>query len=147
MSNCLPSSESDEFSSVKARRCEDIGGIEKSRSKARLSHLGHTVDYPKKSSRNQAVLETQIMRRDQSAIEKEKKNPKSQSTDAHVLAARVVLVVAPETCTNVTCHLCNIPVVQSWQDPIDAMGCDCPRPINDLKLLELISAIARFPHL
>jgi predicted CxxxxCH...CXXCH cytochrome family protein len=34
------------------------------------------------------------------------------------------LVVAPETCSNVTCHLCNIPVVQSWLDPIVAMGWD-----------------------
>jgi hypothetical protein len=47
VSNCLPSSESDEASSVKARRCEDIGGIEKSRAKARLSHLDHTGDGPK----------------------------------------------------------------------------------------------------
>jgi hypothetical protein len=51
------------------------------------------------------------MRRYQSAIEEERSN-------------RVVLVVAPETCSNVTCHLCNIPVVQSWLDPIVAMGWD-----------------------
>jgi hypothetical protein len=47
----IPSSERDEFSSVEARRCEDIGGIENSRFKARLSHLGHKDDGPNKSWR------------------------------------------------------------------------------------------------